>query len=243
MKSKEAPKIEIDGRGIRDGEKTYTHPAYGTVELSRISCNPPMTLFGSDVKHGNFIALRINTAKKYSDGNHDFIHSDKQLVEVYLSGVQFGELLTSMNYGSGVPCTINRRETDFNIPAIIDESTPVSESRKALQIRIDRLMKNANDMIVKTENLLSQKTINKKELKEIQNNLYTIKLELNENISYVAKSFDEKMDITVSHAKGEVEAFISSTINKAGIKAINNGTVSVVIPYNEDYKHIEDQNG
>jgi hypothetical protein len=223
-KRSEAPTIKQDVNRVRDNEVTYTHPAYGVIGISNISTGN-YTLFGSNVKHSHFVSLRIKTAERHTDGNHDFIFGKQELIEVYLSPTQFAEMLTTSNCGDGVPCTISRRETNRDIPYIESQDTVITDSRKALQDRLDKITVRAKEMITKSEAMLeSKKPLTKADMKELNGYLYTIKQELNSNLSYVAKCFDEKMETTIAHAKGEVESFVSSTITRAGLDAIANGT-------------------
>jgi hypothetical protein len=218
----EAPTVTLDELGHHKESKKYTHPAYGKVSLSRCT-GGSVQLFGSHVKHDNFIKLQIMTAERSSEGNYEFIFGKKTLTEVWISGTQLGDLLSSMNCGDGVPCTIRKRETDYDIPFIKDDQTPISESRKAMQDRINEVTAAARDMVIKSQELLKQKTVNKSELKELDSYLYKIKQELDSNLGFVAKCFDEKMEKTITHAKGEVDAFVSNVIASAGLEAIAQG--------------------
>jgi hypothetical protein len=218
----EAPTVTYDEHGHHKESKRYTHPAYGKISLSRCT-GGGMQLFGSHVKHNNFIKLEISTAERSSEGNYEFIFAKKTLTEVWISGTQLGDLLSSMNCGDGVPCTIRRREGNWDIPMIQDDQTPITESRKAMQDRIDQVTAAARDMVIKSQELLSQKTVNKTELKEINGYLNKIKQELDSNLGFVSKCFDEKIEKTVTHAKGEVDAFVSNVIASAGLEAIAQG--------------------
>ena len=219
------PIIKETEHSRRDNEKVYEHPAFGMIGISRISCTPSITLFGSEIKHSHLISLRVKTAEKYTDGNHTFYHGRKELVEVFLTPNQFSKMLINMNCGDGVPCTINNRESDRDIPGIIDETTPITESRNAFQDRINRVTDKATSMIKKAEEILeSPKACSNSDMKELKSYLASIKQELDCNMSCVANSFDEKMEKTVAQAKAEVESFVSSTIKQAGMEAIANGT-------------------
>lgn len=227
----EKPTVSEDASWKGKDSKKITHPAYGMIGLSRCTTNPPMHLFGSNIKHSNFICLSIKTAERSTDGNHEFRFAKKNLIEVWISGTQLGDMLSSMNVGEGVPCTIRYRETDYDIPLIADEDTIVSDSRKALQNRINELTRVANDLCKQSKELLKQPTVKKSDLKELDNKLDRILVELNSNLGYVAECFDEKVEKTVTHAKGEVDAFVSNVIASAGIKAISEGMVSTELPF------------
>lgn len=219
---------------LRDGDKTYSHPAYGVIGLCASTWNPSQHMFGSHVKHSNIITLRIKTAERTSNGDYEFIHGKKDLIEVMLTGTQLGDLLTSMNRGDGVPCTIRRTETDWDIPLIENEETPISESRKSMDEHITKVMEKADRMIKETQALLKdKKSANKGELTKISDQLAMVRQEIYSNLPFVAKCFDEKIEKTISHAKGEVDAFVSNTIRSAGLEAISKGQYKVEIPYHE----------
>jgi len=46
------------------------------------------------------------TAEKERHLNRDWFHKKKHLIEVEMSQTQFAEMITSLNVGDGVPCTI-----------------------------------------------------------------------------------------------------------------------------------------
>jgi hypothetical protein len=227
---------------LRNDSKKYTHPAYGIVGLSRGQCSPPMSLFGSSIKHSHFITLRIHTAEKDCNGDYSFIHARKPLVEVMLSGTQLGEMLSSMNVGDGVPCTIRMTENNWNIPAILDEETPISESRKSMNDRLNTVMEKTDRMIADVNALLKdKKSANKGELTALTNQLAMIRQDIFSNLPFVAKCFDEKIEKTVQYAKGEVDTFVAHTLRAAGMDAIASGNYRVEIPYNNTTLAIENK--
>jgi len=235
----EAPTVTHDEHGHHKESKKYTHPAYGVVGLSRITSCPSVQLFGSNVNHSSLIKLEIKTAERSSEGNYEFIFGKKTLTEVWISGTQLGDLLSSMNCGDGVPCTIRKRETNWDIPLIKNDETPVTESRKAMQDRINTVTAAARDMVIKSQELLKQKTINKTDIKELDGYLFRIKQELDSNLGFVAKCFDEKIEKTISHAKGEVDAFVNTVIASAGLEAIAEGRFNSELPFIEKVITIE----
>lgn len=230
----EAPTVTPDESSARSDSKKYTHPAYGVIGISRAGWNGGgVQLFGSSIRHNNTIRLCIKTAERSSNDNYEFIHGNKTLIEVELSGTQLGDLLTSMNQGDGVPCTIRRREENWNIPFIKDQETPISESTQAMKDQVTAVMKRADGMIVKAKEMLDTKTINKTQMKELMDSLDMLRQEIRSNLPFVTDCFDRKVEKTITQAKGEVEAFVSSTIRNAGLEAIANGQYKIGLPYDE----------
>ena len=73
------------------------HPSYGQVSLSTIHSSGGVDLFGSRIKHGTFIELKIQTAELERDEFHDHYFGRDHIVKVWLSPAQFTGLLTQMN--------------------------------------------------------------------------------------------------------------------------------------------------
>ena len=69
-------------------------------------------LFGSDVTNHNTIRLTVKHAIKHRELGRDWTMGDDIICEVELSALQFAELLTNMNMGDGVPCTIRYTRED-----------------------------------------------------------------------------------------------------------------------------------
>ena len=75
----------------------HTKPSYGQVEFSRISCTPPISLYGSSAKHSHIIAMRVMKSASSRDLSERRYFSHETIVEAYLSPNQFSELITRLN--------------------------------------------------------------------------------------------------------------------------------------------------
>lgn len=98
---------------IHDNDEHEKHESYGLISFSRRGGNPGR-LFGSPLKsHESFITLSIKRGERIIDntGTEHFYGSIRgDVVEVDMSAAQFTELLTTMNIGLGVTCTIRNIE-------------------------------------------------------------------------------------------------------------------------------------
>jgi len=211
---------------------TESHPAYGLVGLCRTTCSPGMNLFGSSVKHGNYISLTIKRAKKEHSLSRDWYFGGDELIKISISGVQLGELLTSMNVGDGVPCTIERFNGE-GVPDIPAGTTVTEEYHEEFVQQVRATNERSKKLIAKAEEILKTGgTIKKDERSQLLGHLHHLNMEIGSSLEFMAKSFDEKMEKTVGQAKGEVEAFISNKIHSAGLKAL--GAPVVELEYKED---------
>jgi hypothetical protein len=197
-----------------------THPTYGMVGFSRRTCGGGgLNLFGSSIRHSQFIALEIKRAVKYRDLSHDWIMGEEELIEVELSPNQFAELLTSMNVGDGVPCTIRHvnRVDAGQCPEVAVRQQITNE----FQNYIAKASEEAEQILAEVTTLFGDKAnIGKKERAEILKNLEMLVAGIKNNVPYVHKQFNEAMDKTVTEAKAEVEAFVEGKVRSLGIEAL-----------------------
>jgi len=144
---------------------------------------------------------------------------DFQIVEVYISAAQFADMITSMNMGEGVPCTIKsvegRRLEDP--PDLETEAEKVQVDFKGgLQDLVGELVQAQQEI----ETILEKKSVNKADRAAIQAKFNRVLMQVRSNVPFVLESFQEATEKVVTQAKAEVEAFTTTRIMAAGIKAI-----------------------
>lgn len=211
-------------------EKEFKHPSFGMLGFSRVNGNSGY-LFGTNVQPDNYIEMRLYTGRMKRDDIEDDFYPDDNILTVKMSPVQFSELITSMNYASGVPCTI----TSFNGKKV--EQAKNIENRKTFSARSfnDKMSKFAasiNKNMTTVEKLIAKKNLSKKDQEELRMMLYGIQKELTSDIPFFRQMFQEEMDKIVVDAKAEIDAAMQHAVTKAGIKALG-------LQFNSDNKAIE----
>lgn len=205
--------------GIMEDEVTETHPAFGMISLCRTTCNPPAVLFGSAVRHGYYISLTIKEAQRIANQSHDWYFGRKELIRVTISGTQLGDMLSSMNVGDGVPCTIERFNGESR-PQIEEFSTVQAEAQAQMSNQLDRLFEKSKVALDKARSIIEKGAPKKADKEELLYLLTQLSHGIGSNIKFAGKCFDEKVEKMVTQAKGEVEAFISNKIQSAGLQAL-----------------------
>jgi len=195
------------------------HDSYGSMSISRISTGG-MDLFGSSIMNTSVIAIRINESSEVESFGKAKHRSKGRIIEVYLSPNQFSELITTMNVGEGVPCTINwirgkgriERAERTNRREVADSM--LKEVMSKLLLRISRIRDQVEKNSVK-------KTTTKKDNEIILRDLETLESHFRSNIPFVEEVFNEVMDKSVVEAKSDIDSMVTGLINKLGIDSLN----------------------
>lgn len=195
------------------------HPSYGMLQISRVSISPSTPLFGSSIMHHEMIALRIEHAAMSRHLNRHWYYGRDQIIEVNMSYSQFMRAIMSLNT-TGVPVTISRLEGK-PIEQKKDLTSTKELFQKDIQRSINRTLSISREACKSIDEILkSSKPISAAQKKELQSLLYSINQDLESNINFVGKSFEEQMDKTITEAHGEIEAFFDSKIHSLGIEAL-----------------------
>jgi hypothetical protein len=202
------------------GRETIKHPSFGQISFSRTNSNGT-NFYGSELSQDHYITLEINNSEIERELTQDrYYPINTSLIRVRMSSSQFAELLTSMNYSSGVPCTIERLHGGK-----VDE-LPEQESRKEFVHRKfeDRMTMFANKIRenqLKAKELVKKKTLSKQDIHDLTHQLEWLTQEVENNIPFFAKCFQETMDEVVNEAKMEVENAIQHKITTLGLNVLH----------------------
>jgi hypothetical protein len=82
-----------------------TYEAGALIQFSRVTGKA--NLFGSDFDHDHYITLKVTPCTTQRSSNRTwYMGTLKPYIEVSLSAAQFAETITTLNCGSGIPCTM-----------------------------------------------------------------------------------------------------------------------------------------
>ena len=195
------------------------HPSFGQISFNRVNGNDTK-FYGSELPQDHYVTMEVKNSEIVRDLTQDRYYAvGIPLIKIRMSSSQFSEMITSMNCGSGVPCTIERLGGNK-----VDD-LPIQESRKEFVHRkFEDRMKIFTDSIrenqKKAKEIVKKKTLSKQDIHDLTYQLEWLTQEVEENIPFFAKCFQETMDEVVHEAKTEVENAIQHKINVLGTNAL-----------------------
>jgi hypothetical protein len=204
------------------GKDYTTHPAYGMVAFDRVSGDPGR-MFGSSLQtHGQFVRLTIRQGQRAHDLGQDWLMGANRVphIEVWLSAAQFAELLTTMNVGDGVPCTI-KEVNGMCIEMPQDEKTEVDRAYDAAKEHMQIFPQEVRAKMARAQELLAEKGPMKVAArKEVSGVLREVLMTVDANFPFALKQFQSAAEKTTTHAKAEFDSLVMHAITTRGLAAL-----------------------
>ena len=198
-----------------------THPSYGMISFSRISCGHSPKFFGSSLPVDNYIELKIVQGELRRDLSHDWFYGTRdRVVKARMTPAQFSEMITSMNMGQGVPCTLEEIKGE-NVQELDDFENRAEFHQRAFKNKMVEFGKTLKDSQKRAAELIAKKNLNKADQDELNWILGGAIQEITQNIPYFMETFQEGADKVIVEAKAEVEAAIMHKLTTLGIEKLD----------------------
>ena len=208
-------------------EEHLKHPSWVLVGLSRRSSSGSYNLFGSRLdNHQHHITLSVRAATliiNRDTGEERYYGSvSGDIIEIDVSAAQFAEFITTSNVGMGVPATM-RRFQNKAVESPPKRTNETRQIREAFKTKFATAMKKASEELESAEQLVrdkSGKTFNVKDREELIKKMRNLMREVQSNAPYLFELFEESTEKVVTHAKAEIDAFVTHNIFAEGLRAI-----------------------
>lgn len=205
--------VTVPGDHLSD--TVTTHPAFGQISICR-QTGSRGALYGSDFDHSSVISLEITDSELHRGLSNDRYHSRKTKIKVAMSEAQFATLISSLNQGGGVPCTIQRDHTGM-VNGIPSPKPRTEQFAAELAKAMERAVETTNSI----EALVAKSGLSKKKADEILREVEGIRRQISGSVTFVADQFDEHMENTIEAAKVEIRGYHSGLVQQAGLAALS----------------------
>jgi len=202
-------------QGFGGSERTVsTHPAFGQISASRV--NGRTNLFGSDFTHDGFITITIKTSELNRDLSRDWHHEREQLIQLSLSEAQWATFVSSLNNGSGVPCTLEWIAGKGRLPSLPNPESRADQFGKEFQKDFDQALEALDDL----ETALLASGLSKKKIDDLVGRARKAKAKINSSAPFVVDQFGAHMETQTERAKVEIHGYLQNLIQRAGVAAL-----------------------
>jgi hypothetical protein len=206
----------------------YSHPSFGSMTITRYTgFGGDGHLFGSDITHDNGISISLYESEYSRKLNHDYIRPSRKITEIHMSSTQWAEFITTgINNGGSTPCTINYRQG----MGTIANATPMNKLEvieSEIDENVDKAVQFIEDVKGRLDDLLDEKTITKKKLREVIGHLGDIQ-HMKSNMQFIKDQAKETVQRMATEAKANVEAFVEHKNRQTGLEALSGSTPTLL---------------
>lgn len=198
---------------------SYKHPSFGMLSFNRTH-GGHSNLFGSSIQHNDTIHMVLREGVVTRGLNDDRYVGEDEILEVEMSQSQFAELITSMNVGTGTPCTIKylRGKGRINEADFINKRQQITNEFKE---SMNERMSDAKEFYDEVNELFTtKKSIGKGDREMILRRLANVTQGMESSSKFIFDQFQNQIDKTITEAKGEIEAFAQNKINAIAQQAL-----------------------
>lgn len=200
---------------------SYKHPSFGMLSFNRTH-GGHSNLFGSSIQYNDTIHMVLREGVVTRGLNDDWYVGEDEILEVEMSQSQFAELITSMNVGTGTPCTIKylRGKGRINEADFINKRQQITNEFKE---SMNERMSDAKEFYDEVKELFAtKKSIGKGDREMILRRLANVTQGMESSSKFIFDQFQNQVDKTITEAKGEIEAFAQNKINAIAQQALVN---------------------
>lgn len=182
---------------------SYKHPSFGMLSFNRTH-GGHSNLFGSSIQHNDTIHMVLKEGVVIRGLNDDRYVGEDEILEVEMSQSQFAELITSMNVGTGTPCTIKylRGKGRINEADFINKRQQITNEFKE---SMNERMSDAKEFYDEVKELFAtKKSIGKGDREMILRRLANVTQGMESSSKFIFDQFQNQIDKTITEAKGEI---------------------------------------
>lgn len=212
------PKERIDYTTDPDGDES--HPAFGMVSFNRVHATPGEVLFQSDVRHPEYVVIRVHEATRRRDLHHDWVHAERKVLEISMSMAQFASFVASAGT-EGVPATIDYVGTGKHGAGERPGLKPASRlARTTGEVRDAAAMAYAAiaDAFAKYEEAVGMSGAGSAATKKTAlRNLKAAITNAVPNVTYATRRLDEHAESVMEKSRADVEAMVTRMAERYGL--------------------------
>ena len=201
-----------------EGDTVESHESFGLISISRV--RGKARLFGSAISsHDTFFELAIRqSVVRHSLGRDWFQSAGPEIVRVNLSAAQFAELITTLNVGSGVPCTLDL-VMGKKVESPPERYTEADKVEQEFESRAKGVMDSLLVSQAVVTDLLAKKSLSSADKKAILSVLEDAARDIGSNMPFLLRQFREAAEKVKTTAKQEVESYFALSLHRLGLES------------------------
>lgn len=213
-------KVTVEKDGPFSGKIVKTHPAFGMARFSRVSGSSGQ-LFGSEIEHQSFIRFTLGPGESHWLLHEQHYHAplNPRHVEIDFSSAQFAELITAMNVGMGVPCTI-RVLNSQQVSGFEDTDNLHEQIKDDIKADTKEIVDTARQLEKQLGAMLDDSKVPKAKQEALRQLAAKIVRDLGSNMPFILDQYTEAAEKVKAKCAAEVDAIYTHAVQKLGLERL-----------------------
>lgn len=186
-----------------DDEKRVSHESFGYIRASRVSGQT--RLFDSGLQHQHYITITIGQADQIRSFHQSHVYGKNELMQIAMTEAQFAQFITSMNVGSGAPCTLQRMNGKRVAEPPADINTKETYEAEVKE-KCAKIAKSLDKAMTDAQALVKKGKAGKGELEAVLGALRQAHQDVALNFPFMQQMMAENLEKLVQQAKADINA-------------------------------------
>lgn len=199
--------VTVDEKGVE------THPSFVAIRASRVSGHT--TLNDSEIVHGEYVQITVNTTTRRRNLNRDWWHSRDRIIQIDMSLAQWGAFVSSFGDGGGIPVTLSWH--GGRIPRAPHE-TRIEHSLREVRGAGKKALGDIAAAVSALRSAWDAKA-GRREVGEKLNYLEHMVANGPDNMAFAAESLTEHAERTITNMRADVEGMLNAHARHLGLSA------------------------
>jgi hypothetical protein len=204
------------GDSIKD-----THPAFGQISINRINGGGLEFYGAAQQNHPTWFEIKIQSSECQHNLNTNWYHVKDLITSLRITSLQFTELITNMNTGEGVPCTLEFANGKY-LPYIKGSTAEIDKIKARFANKLESTKIYNDEKDAEINEILNKKTINKEDRRRLKFLMTGVHESSKSGAKFAMKCFAEAAEDIESEVKREASEFVNYVARSAGLKALKN---------------------
>lgn len=191
--------------GSVPAERTYNHPAYGQIRVSRVSGGT--NLYGIEYPVSGYISVEVMGSTLHRDSSEDWPAAHDSKIILALSEAQWANMISSVGIGAGTQCTIQRIGKKL-IPGLPDPR----KSKEDFSFEMESALEAIRESLNKAHETIQAMGLSKAKSSKVESLFEGLKKQLNRDLNFIGDQFDEHMENVTDGAKHELYNYVHRTV-------------------------------